>query len=285
MIVVRRVALLLLIACDTCGGGGEAEPQASEAETESEQAETVAEFVPRAGTVRGIVRLKEDAELPSFAPGDIHGPQTMSPWTDNCPTFEDSMRQTVSLGEGRGLEGVWIYTGSEDTDAFFNAIGREYEPQAHEVAIDACLLSRGALSVTRGDTIRLTQNTRVENFLPALAGETFSDALPFGETREYTVERGGLTVLSCAFGAPCGRTDIVVHYHPVHTVSTADGRFEMTNVPAGQTIEVVAAHPLFRYARGQIRVDEGGEATIELELEPKPPEPPPAAQAEPSELI
>jgi hypothetical protein len=70
--------------------------------------------------------------------------------------------------------------------------------------------------------------------------------------------------------------EVVTLYHPVFTVSDAEGRFRMTNVPADQDVRITAWHPLFQEIGGTARVSVGGTTTLELVITPNaPPEPPP----------
>jgi hypothetical protein len=101
-------------------------------------------------------------------------------------------------------------------------------------------------------------------------------ALMKDETRDFPLETGGIYNVTCGFAAPCGRTDVVVVYHPVHAVTGADGHFRIENVPAGQEVELHAWHPLFEEVMARVTVAAGHTETLELTLTPVPtPEAPP----------
>lgn len=261
-----RVLLLLVAACSSCEEEGAARPEAEPETPSSEESEPAREA--RVGTVRGTVRLAEGVELPGYSLEEINGPQALAPWSEHCAPARNADHHPVQMNEARGLSNVVIYAGSDDEEAFFGALPAP-EPQTVPVRIEDCRLSPSVLALTRGDTVEVTQATPNEALLPVIGQSNFMEVLPEGQSREFPLEQGGVFAMHCAFAAPCARADLVVLYHQVHTLSGADGTFEL-QVPADQEVEIVAWHPLFSYARGTIRVDENGEAELNLELQARP---------------
>ena len=260
-----RLLLLLTVACLSCEEEGVAsDPEPETPSTEgSEQAREA-----HVGIVRGTVRLAEGVELPSYSLEEMNGPQALAPWSEHCSPARNVDHHPVQMSDARGLSHVVIYAGSDDEEAFFGALP-EPEPQTVPVRIEDCRLTPSVLALTRGDTLEVTQATPNEALLPVIGQSNFMEVLPEGQSREFPLEQGGVFAMHCAFAAPCARTDLVVLYHQVHTLSGDDGTFEL-QVPADQEVEIVAWHPLFSYARGTVRVDENGEAELNLELEARP---------------
>ncbi len=222
------------------------------------------------GTVRGVVRLAPDVELPSFTEEEYFGREGMiEPWRGDCSPATIADRHGVRLGAQRGLEGV-IISASGDADTFFDALP-ERSPQTHQVSIEDCRLTPRSLDVTVGDKLVLTQRTEGQGFFPIIGGGNVMDILPAGDSREYEIDFQGAGVLSCGVATSCGRMDVVAHYHPVHTRTDADGHFELSNVPAGQGVVLHAWHPLYDYVSSTVLVEEGGEQRIELTLRPRTP--------------
>ncbi|MFK7991641.1 MAG: hypothetical protein AB8I08_36830 [Sandaracinaceae bacterium] len=262
----------LLAAC----GGDESTPSNSTPTPSTETATT--------GTVRGIVRLAEGAELPRYPENPVVPTANRPPIPETCTPPSDADAQPVQLGEGRGLAGLLVALSEfEGTPP--------HEPVTHELNIDDCRLSPRLLAATRGDTLHITNNTDYP-FLPDL-GSGLMQALLHETSRDLEMDRGGVRSLTCGFAAPCGRAEIVTLYHPLHTLSEDGGVFVIENVPAGEGIHVSAWHPLFREVNETIEVTAGETTEVELVLSPAPmPTPaPPAperdgpAEDDPSQLF
>ena len=103
-------------------------------------------------------------------------------------------------------------------------------------------------------------------FFPEI-GEGILQALLRGEPREVALDRGGVRTIQCGFAAPCGRMEMITLYHPVHSVTQANGRFRL-EVPAGREVRITAWHPLFREAHVTVQVDTGETREVELRVEP-----------------
>lgn len=259
----RSLALVLAVlavsgcecggARDEGGGGGEATPPAAET-----------------GFIEGIVRIAEGAEVPRYFdnPVQVEG---RNPIPDDCTPPREVDRTPVTIAdETGGLVGLSIVGTGEDEASW----PRPAEPVLHEVAIRDCRLTPSLLVTTRGDRVRFTNETEYP-FFPEL-GEGILQALLRPEPREITTEQGGVRTIQCGFAAPCGRMEMITLYHPVHTVSGADGRFRL-EVPAEQDVRITAWHPLFDEAATTARVAPGETREVELTIRPavlRAPEPP-----------
>ena len=142
------------------------------------------------------------------------------------------------------------------------------------------------LVAERGDTIHFETELNFP-FFPDL-GTGFSRALLPTDPLDLVLDQGGVRTIGCAFANACGRMEVVTLYHPVFTVSDAEGRFRMTNVPANQEIRVTAWHPLFQEIAGNTRVEPGQTVQLELVIQPvasaaPAPPPEPASPRDPLE--
>lgn len=222
------------------------------------------------GIVEGVVRLADGSELPSYEPR-VNVNQPEPPKACSPPKLAD--RQPLLLGDARGLGNVVV--GATDF-----AKSPEHTPVAHAARIADCRIGPPVVAATLGDTIRLTNDTDYP-FLPELGKSRLLQMLLKGETREIKLEQPGVLELGCGFAAPCGRSDVMVFHHPVHTVSGKDGRFRMVNVPAGEGVVIHAWHPLLKAGSTKVTVKAGEVTRVTLTLAPRPAPPAAASVAVP----
>jgi hypothetical protein len=211
------------------------------------------------GFIVGIVRLEEGAELPRHPsnPLQIEG---RNPIPAECtPPREVDRTPVIVADETGGLVGLSIVGTGPDEQTW----PRAGEPVLHELTIRDCRLSPSILVATRGDRVRISNATDYP-FFPNL-GEGVLQALLRAEPREITLGEGGIRTIECGFAAPCGRADVITLYHPVHTVTGADGRFRL-EVPADTDVRVTAWHPFFEEANTTARVAVGETREIEFTI-------------------
>ncbi|MFW6197753.1 MAG: carboxypeptidase-like regulatory domain-containing protein [Myxococcota bacterium] len=257
------------VGCGSCDrqAEGPTEPEAEQAPEESG---------PEVGTVEGVVRLAEGEELPEFSREGLNEkPDAERP--DVCPPPKKSEVRPVRLDEGRGLDNVLVSaTGFEEAPP--------HEPKDREVFIRDCRLQPPVVVGQRGERL-VVRNETDHPFFPRIGADPFMEALTKGQSRAIDLERGGSYPLRCGMGAACGRTDVIVLYHPVYALSGEGGRFRIDNVPAGQEVTIHAWHPLFQEASAKTEVAPGETERLELVLEPADRvigEPPPADDEEAS---
>ena len=94
-----------------------------------------------------------------------------------------------------------------------------------------------------------------------------------------------MRTLQCGFAAPCGRTEIVTLYHPLHDVSEAGGRFRIEGVPVGEEVKVSAWHPLFIEAEQRVTLSRGESLQVELTVRPAPATPVPEPPSEDDDVL
>lgn len=219
------------------------------------------------GTIEGIVRLAEGATLPAFETNPMATDRPIADLPADCPPAQESDRQPVQVAANGGLTNLIIVaTGDQDHWPHSG------EPRTHTVRIEHCRLSPRVLVAERGDTVHL-ENSTTFPFFPDL-GTGMTRALIPTDPIDVVLDTGGARAVECGFANPCGRLDIVTLYHPVHTVTNAEGTFRLTNVPAGQDVRINAWHPLFIEGHATARVEAGQTTHVELVISPPAPPPP-----------
>jgi hypothetical protein len=209
-------------------------------------------------TVEGVVRLAKGSEPPLYperVPG--FGTNEERPQAENCKPFTEQDRRPMKVGKGRGLSNVLVSV-TEFSEA------PPHDSVKHRITIEGCRLTPPLVAATKGDSV-LIVNESDYPFLPTLGSRRFMQALQKGQSREIALDRGGTQSLRCGFAAPCGRTEVIVQYHPVHTVTGADGTFRIENVPPGEEVVVHAWHPMLKEAKqsvGPVSRDKGAEVTL-----------------------
>jgi hypothetical protein len=256
-----RVGLMFFTMASACGscGGAQTEPAEGPAEDEAVL-----------GAVEGTVRLADGVEVP--ARPEASNAAARPPMPEGCTPAAPTDRQPVRLGTRRALSNVLVAA------AEFEGEAPPHEAAVHPVAIRDCRLDPPFVAATRGDRVEVTNETD-HPFLPRQGAAAFMEMVGRGESRSFELEQGGVTTIDCGFGTDCGRTDVVVLYHPVHTTTSADGRFRLDNVPPGESVEIHAWHPLFEEASATVAVVAGETARVDLVLTPAPPTPVPASPA------
>lgn len=249
---LRWIALVALLAgCDGCGSSQEPSSDVEEPSGGTEGSGP--------GVIVGVVRLAEGAEAPQYPENPMVPPPGRPDPPDACPPAQQTDRAPLQPGTGRGLGGVLVALHD------FSTIP-EHEPETHEMTITDCRLTPRLIVATRGDTLRLTNETDYP-FLPNF-GSGIMQAILHESSRTTELDQGGVRTLQCGFAAPCGRAEIVTLYHPLHAVTESTGRFRIENVPHGEEIRVSAWHPLVQEASQTVTLSPGETREVELVVEP-----------------
>ena len=235
------------------------------------------------GTIRGRILLSPDSELPKVAREAYWGGK-QAPNSEKCspPKLEDYT--PVKMVKDRALAGLMV-SATGDPKTFLKSVPN-IEAQNRFVSIEDCRMKPRLIVATRGDYVHLTNHTKAP-FVPTFGPSPFNAALLPTQTKSWQTKRGGVSEVACKFGMSCGKTDVVVVYHPVHTISKADGTFEL-RVPSDQEIEIHAWHPLFSDVGKKLTVKSGEtlEVTMSISAKPAAPsqeEPTPPTKAAPTE--
>lgn len=268
------IVLVFALGCSTCGSErpGATSNESNETPTESPSSANV-------GTVRGIVRIAAGMAPPEYPESAIRGRGPAGEPPEECPPNTEAQRRPVRVEDG-GLVGVMV-SATGDPNTFFDALG-EWEPQNHEVVIRDCRLQPALVTATRNDTLTI-RNENTYPFILSIGRTSFMEALMPNQPKEITLSEGGSQSIRCGFAAPCGRADVVTVFHPVHAVTGEGGRFELTNVPRDQDVEIHAWHPLFRDASVSVRIEGDAVPEIEITIEPAPVEVPEPREPVPGE--
>jgi hypothetical protein len=218
-------------------------------------------------TVFGHVRLASGEPLPEYPELMLgHEPlrarEAPGPLPPECAAAGMAARAPVTMDPARGLAGM-VVTASD-----FRRY-RPAKPAAHRVRIERCSLQPQTIAMTEGDHL-LIENLDAFPFAPLFGPAYEAKPLVRGQRLFLPTFPGTIEPISCSSDAPCGRTDVFVLRHPVHTVSDASGAFRIDNVPAGEQVRLTALHPLFEDADSQLWLEPGQKLRVDLVLRPKP---------------
>ena len=244
---IACVLIFGTIGCNSCGGAGQAD--------NAESVPSTSESVP-VGVIQGLVKLSTGAELPTYPPQRAVADRGLP---EGCPPRQQGDREPVKR-DGEGLLGVHVTVVNPGQDL------PETTPITHEIAIEECRLTPPMIDATRGDEL-VVKNESSFPFVPVLGRGSFGRAVMQGQSRSFPLEQGGVYPLTCGFSAACGRSDVVVGYHSIHTQTEGGGRFRLEGVPVGSR-ELSAWHPLFRENTRMVEVTEGETIEVTLVLEP-----------------
>jgi hypothetical protein len=215
-------------------------------------------------TLIGRVRLAEGRPLPAYTPPDLartllHGGGHAEAPAE-CAAANAAALQPVALGEGRGLSGV-VVAASDFTRV------PERKPVTHTVAISGCRLQPPMLAAMAGDRIAI-ENRDAFAFEPLLGPAYAPHALASGQKAVLPLVPG-VESIRCSARAPCGRSDVVVFYHPVFATTGGGGEFRIANLPASELVRVTAWHPLFEESETFVWLEPGTTSSVEFVLAPK----------------
>ena len=209
-------------------------------------------------TVEGVVRLASGSSL---ALRELPQTRNQPPVPKQCRREGKEPAPPVSLEQGNGLRGVTVFA----TD--FSGPTRDTSRRVHDVAIEKCAMTPSFVLASRGDVLRLHNNTDYP-FLPKFGDTNLMRVILRDEQREIPLDFGGHSELRCGFAAPCGVTDVVVFYHRVFTKTAELGRYRLENVPAGQPVKLHAWHPLYRDTEVTLELRAGETRTVDFVVHP-----------------
>jgi hypothetical protein len=216
-------------------------------------------------TLIGEIQLAADARLPAYTPLDLARrplrQSVMAEPPSECAQANQSARTPVTVTPEGRLRGI-VIAASDFTRV------RERKQKQHRVKIEHCRLQPSIITAQGGDIMKL-ENHDAYGFEPLLGPAYEGQALKRGKTLELPMIASGIDTMQCSIGAPCGRTDVLVFHHPVHTVSDDSGQFRIDNFPAGELVRVTAWHPLFEPTETFVWLDPGQQSSIKLQLTPK----------------
>jgi hypothetical protein len=265
---VRAAARCLALTVALAGSHGCSDGCSSKEDAPAGEAKTgvgkPAPPAPATAVIEGVVRMAGGAELPSYPQQSMekrvlqHTEQ--APLPDACAPPKTTDRQPVQVTPDGLLTNIVIAASDF-------AKQPKRAPVMHEVVIEDCRLKPAVVVAMKGDTLRV-RNTLDYPFMPTYGDAPVVKTLIRGQTYEAPLDKPGVSPLLCGFTAPCGRTDVVVLLHPLHTATDAEGKFKLENFPANEDVKLSAWHPLFEESAIQVRARPGEVERVELVLTP-----------------
>ncbi len=217
------------------------------------------------GVLTGRVRLADGAGMPEYAAFDLGRRPLHEAGSEaepaSCAAANQAARHPVQLTADRALSGI-VVAASDFTRM------RARDPVVHPVQIHRCRLQPPLIAAQGGDLLEL-RNDDAFPFRPMLGPSYAARILPPGSKVRVPLRPGTVDSILCSRGAPCGRTDLVVFYHPVYAVTDARGEFRIPNFPAAELVRVSAWHPLFEESQTFVWLEPGERGHAELLLTPK----------------
>lgn len=218
------------------------------------------------GRVSGHVRLADGAVLPEYPLAMLsHEPLRPRDAPEaipaECAAANRASRAPVAISEGRGLSGI-VVTASD----FLR--NRPRDPVVHRVRIEGCKLLPQTIAMTEHDRLVL-ENRDAFPFAPLYGPAYGAKPLWRGERLFVPIYPASIEPVSCSPDAPCGRSDVVVFHHPVHTVTGELGAFEIQGFPAAELVRLTALHPLFESSETTVWVEPNERVRVEIVVRPK----------------
>lgn len=213
----------------------------------------------------GRVRIADGSRLPAYAALDLARrplhESSSSAAPKECAAANEAARSPVQLTAESLLAGVAV--AASDFTRF-----SDRKPRLHKVAIRGCRL-RPALIVARGGDLFELENRDAYGFEPLIGPAFSARALAPGKKLRVPLTPGGVESIMCSPRAACGRTDLVVLFHPVYAITDTRGQFRIDHFPSSQLVRVTAWHPLFEPSETFVWIEPGERAAVELVLTPK----------------
>lgn len=284
------VALALVAGLSACKKKAPDASKQAEANQQENNAALSADF---SGRVKGLVKLKEGAALPTSSLPEQMVLQMAAAVPEGCPALSAADERKVEQHPAtQGLYPVHIAITQMSA-------APPREKRTHELIIEDCRLKPSLVAAMQGDLLRVTNRAHTA-FLPVLPGDNFMQAIMPGKSREVEINALGASTVHCGFGGYCGSATLVTVGHSLFAVTDAQGQFEIEGVPLDEELTLHAWNPLFEVTTTTLKLtkaEPGKELVLELtpvptqaqanqaetQAENKPPESKPAGEAKPAE--
>lgn len=254
VVLVLVLLLTAAVGCDSC----KPEAPASAAPIATPTAKGF-------GAIEGTIRLAEGAELPEILPRMMFQQVLQQaeplPSPPECTPAKQTDRRPVGLGPNNLLSSIFV------TASNFKTQPPSRGPIVHNVTVTDCRLTPMVIGAKRGDSLRLTSNTEYP-FMPQVGTAAFTETLIKGQERVHTLEALGVQSIVCGFTAPCGRADIITVDHTLYALSDANGHFRIEGIPADETLDLTAWHPLFLPTAHSVKISANETTKLDFVLVP-----------------
>jgi plastocyanin len=122
------------------------------------------------------------------------------------------------------------------------------------------------LPITRGSLVEFPNDDPIFHNVFSLSSAAAFDLrrYPRGQSRSQQFPKSGIVKVYCHIHSHMSATILVLD-HPYFTIPSADGTFELSNVPPGD-YTVVGWHERVGERRARVRVERGKAASVDLSL-------------------
>jgi hypothetical protein len=218
----------------------------------------------KVGVLTGSVRLAPGAVLPSY-PAELMERKVLShvdrgTFPESCTPPKLADRMPVRMTPDGKLIGVMV------TASDFSK-NPERAPRTYDVTIKDCRLTPPLVVAMKGDKLRVRNEVNFP-FMPTLGQSALTETLTPGQTNDNPLDQPGVSAVLCGFTAPCGRTDVVVLFHPLYAITDENGNFRIENFPADEAVHVNAWHPLFIAQEQGVKLERGATKNLDFVIAP-----------------
>lgn len=209
-------------------------------------------------TVSGTVTYVGD--VPALRPITMDAdPQCASKHSGEVPN------QVLALGDGNTMGNVFVRVSSGLPE-------KQWEPPSQPAVIDqeGCIYHPHVMGVMAGQTLRFLNSDELLHNVHGLPEQNreFNQAMPPTVTQsDVALEQPEpLFPVKCDVH-PWMQSYVAVMSHPYFDVTAEDGRFTLSNLPAG-TYEIEAWHERLGTRTATVTVEDGGTATTDFSFAP-----------------
>jgi plastocyanin len=130
-----------------------------------------------------------------------------------------------------------------------------------------CAFVPHVMTASTGQSLEIVNDDPFLHDAHALLGQRtlFNLGIPRGRTVHHQLDEPGLIHINCNVRHTWMHAYLVVADHPYHAVTAADGRFSITDVPAG-TYRLTVWHEILGSTERPVTVTAGGTVTADVDM-------------------
>jgi hypothetical protein len=204
------------------------------------------------GTITGVVKWS------GSEPRDLTFPITKDAQICDPDSHKHADLQRLVIGPDGGVANTVVYlTGISKGKAMDLPENRRFLDQKH------CTYEPHILLVPQNDNLRMKSSDATLHTIHMEGAATYNLPFPFpNNVISRSMNNPGLVTLRCNGGHVWMNAELFVAPHPYYAVTDESGRFELTDVPAGE-YEIVAWHEGWNLARKEAAHDVLTQRTVE----------------------